>query len=817
MNIFVFMNTQVKETLFLPVLPLRDAVFFPGDAPPLFVGRAKSIYALEASMRHDKKILLIAQKDSSQEEPIACDLFRVGVFSHIVQLLKLPDGAMKVLMKLENRVKIIDFSEKEKFLQAYAETTVDTGDCFDKQNNKIEALKRSIAHMFKKYIKLNKASLNSEVLENQANNQSCGDWADSIASSIDIKIHEKQKLLETFDIVKRLERIYSILESEIEVLNIERRIRTKVKTQIEQTQKTYYLTEQIKAMQKELGDNEASSGTELNDIGVLRSKVKKTAFSAEAREKADTEIKKLAMMQPMSAEATVIRNYLDWLLAMPWGKKSKIKIDLKKAEATLESNHYGMKKIKDRVIEHLAVQRKTKALKAPILCLLGAPGVGKTSLARSIAQATGRNFIRMSLGGVRDESEIRGHRKTYIGSMPGKIIQLIKNAKSSNPLFLLDEIDKMGMDNRGDPASALLEVLDPEHNQHFVDHYLEVEYDLSDVMFIATANTANIPKPLLDRMETLRISGYTEDEKMKIISKHLMKSVKKEHGLLGHEVTISPAVLMQLIRYYTRESGLRNLKRELSNLMRKSVREILNKDKAVVSITVNNLKKYAGVKKYRFGKAEEQNLVGIITGLAYTEVGGEIMSIESVMMPGKGTVKSTGKLGEVMQESVQAAYSYIRSCCLVFGITSKKIQKHDIHLHVPEGAIPKDGPSAGLAICTSMISVLTGIPIHSSVAMTGEITLRGAVLEIGGLKEKLLAALRGGISTVIIPKDNEKDLEEMPDNIKNGLKIIPVSKADDAINIALTYKPLHITEDELYVDGFIQGYKSDNESSSIKH
>ncbi|MBQ4875506.1 MAG: endopeptidase La [Rickettsiaceae bacterium H1] len=782
-----------NNTLLLPVLPLRDAVFFPGDIPPLFVGREKSVYALEYAMSKDKKLFLVTQKNSSKENPSINDLFKVGVLAHILQLLKLPDGAVKILVKVENRAAVMKYSEKEKFLHSFVEVIEESG--IGDGDNKIEALRRVVVNGFKNYAKFNKKVLKTEILEESIKSDSYGRCADSITSYLDIKIEEKQNVLETFNVFKRLEKVYSILESEIDVLNMEKRIRHRVKSQMENTQKAYYLNEQIKAIQKELGDND--SVTDLNDIRELTSKMKKNPLSIEAKEKAESEIKKLKMMSPMSAEATVIRNYLDWLLDMPWGKKTKVKNDLKKAAAILESNHYGMEKAKERIVEHLAVQKKTKELKGPILCLLGAPGVGKTSLAKSIAEATGREFVRMSLGGVRDESEIRGHRKTYIGAMPGKIIQYLKKAKSSNPLFLFDEIDKMGMDNRGDPASALLEVLDPEHNKHFIDHYLEVEYDLSQVMCIATANTLNIPKPLLDRMEVIRISGYTEDEKVNIVNKHMMKSLKKNHGLKGKEITISSEALHKLIRNYTRESGVRGLKRELSNLMRKTVREILDKEKKGVSITVNNLKKYAGVSKYKFGKAEEENLVGIITGLAYMETGGEIMAIESVIMPGQGNIKSTGKLGEVMQESVQAAYSYIRSRCLAFGISYEKFKKYDVHLHVPEGAIPKDGPSAGVAICTSIISVLTGIPIHSSVAMTGEITLRGSVLEIGGLKEKLLAAIRGGISIAVIPKDNEKNLEEMPENIKKNLKIIPVKMAEEALKIALTYMPIPITHDEI--------------------
>ena len=805
-----YMGSLVTEGSLLPVLPLRDALFFPGERPPLFVGREKSISALEEAMSKDKRLVLVAQRDSLQENFAMADLFDMGVLSHIVQLLKLPDGAVKVMVEVEKRVKIIKYQEKEKFIQAFIEE-VEEDEEDEEDSSSIEALRRSIIHGVENYVKLNKKILKADVsfvtLLSQHKN-ACR-FTDAVASYLDISIAEKQKVLETFKILPRMEKVHSLLEAEIDVLNIEQRIRHRVKSQMENTQKVYYLNEQMKAIQRELGDNEISS--DLNDLGDLGKKIKDTALSAEAKEKAESEIKKLKMMAPMSAEATVVRNYLDWLLEMPWGKRDRIKTDLIKAQAILESNHHGMEKVKERIVEYLAVHKRTKELKGPILCLLGAPGVGKTSLAQSMAQATGRKFIRMSLGGVRDESEIRGHRRTYIGSMPGKIIQYIKKSKASNPLLLLDEIDKIGADHRGDPAAALLEVLDPEHNKHFVDHYLEVEFDLSEVMFVATANTLNIPRALLDRMEVIRISGYTEDEKVKIANKYLIKSLKKEHGLKGQEMSISHDALVNLIRGYTREGGVRSLKRELSNLMRKTVREILTAEKKKIAITVNNLKKYSGVKKYIFGQAEKENLIGIITGLAYTEVGGEVLTIESVMMPGKGNIKSTGKLGEVMQESVQAAYSYIRSRCLDFGITSKQFQKHDIHLHAPEGATPKDGPSAGVAMCTSIISILTGIPIDASVAMTGEITLRGRVLAIGGLKEKLLAALRAGISTVVIPKENEKDLEEMPMNVKKDLKIIPVSYADEAVKIALTYPPIPITEDEVYEESkFIRDEKNDD-------
>ncbi len=799
------MNIEKENTLLLPLIPLRDAVFFPGDIPPLFVGREKSITALENAMSKANVVLLVAQKDSSQEnpQPTSEDLFEVGVVAHITQLLKLPDGAVKVTVKIQSRAQITKYLEENSMLQAYVKVVTEDHNDNITELDTAEALKRSINNCIQSYTKLNKTTHTTqkfELLKDKiTNSTSYSSYCDEVASYLNIKTTDKQTILSAFNATERLKKLHSILEYEISILTIENNIRQRVKAQMDNTQKTYYLNEQVKAIQKELGDNE---NNDFNDIGELKAKIKKVKLSPEAQEKAKSEIKKLKSMAPMSAESTVIRNYLDWLLEMPWGKKTKVKSDLKKAASILDDNHYGMEKAKERIIEHLAVQKKTKQLRGPILCLLGPPGVGKTSLARSIAEATGRKFARMSLGGVRDESEIRGHRKTYIGSMPGKIIQYIKKAKSSNPLFLFDEVDKMGRDHRDDPASALLEVLDQDHNKHFVDHYLEVEYDLSSVMFIATANTLNIPQALLDRMEIIRISGYTEEEKLNIVTKHMTQTLQEEHGLNNEEMSISQQALLSLIRNYTRESGVRSLKRELSNLMRKTVREILEQGKKNTSITVNNLKKYAGVPKYKFGTARDEDVIGVITGLAYTETGGVIMPIESVIMPGTGNIKSTGKLGEVMQESVQAAYSYIRSRCLEFGINSHKFQKYDIHLHIPEGATPKDGPSAGVAICTSIVSVLTGIPINSSVAMTGEITLRGAVLEIGGLKEKLLAALRAGITTAVIPEDNAKHLEEMPENIKKHLKIITVNQADAALKIALTYPTVAITEDDIETEAY---------------
>ncbi|MCD6035425.1 MAG: endopeptidase La [Rickettsiales bacterium] len=762
-----------------PVLPLRDIVLFPDIVVPLFVGREKSIHALEEALATpDKHVLLLTQKEATKDIPTTDDLYRTGVIGQVLQLLKLPDGTVKVLVEGKYRAAVSHLVEGDESFQALAQRV---DDAYEDDAVKLTALTRSVLETFQEYVKLNK-KVAPEVAVAITDITDPAKLTDTVASHLAIKISEKQTLLETLSISLRLEQILTLMQNEIGLLTTEKKIRSRVKSQMEKTQRDYYLNEQLKAIHKELGDGEDST----REAEELERKIKAARLSKEAMEKAVGELKKLRMMNPMSAEATVIRNYLDWLIAVPWKKPSKVKRDIKEAKKVLDRDHYGLEKVKERILEYLAVQQRTKKLKGPILCLVGAPGVGKTSLARSIAEATGRSYVRMSLGGVRDEAEIRGHRRTYIGSMPGKIIQSMKKAKTSNPLFLLDEIDKMGLDYRGDPASALLEVLDPEQNSSFQDHYLEVDYDLSDVMFIATANTLNLPRPLLDRMEIIRLSGYTEDEKLAIAQTHLLPKIEKDHGLKGNEWEVGEATIRDLIRYYTREAGVRSLERELANLARKSLKEILMNGKEQISITPKRLPKYAGVRKYSFGKTEESDLIGVVTGLAYTEVGGDLLSIEAVRVPGKGKMTITGKLGNVMQESIQAAASYVRARGVEFGITPPEFQKQDIHVHVPEGATPKDGPSAGITMCTAIVSVMTGIPVKKSVAMTGEITLRGRVLPIGGLKEKLLAALRGGIETVVIPKENEKDLEDIPANVKKGLTIIPVSTVDEVLGIALS-------------------------------
>jgi ATP-dependent Lon protease len=771
----------------MAVLPLRDIVVFPHMIVPLFVGREKSVRALEAVMKDDKQILLVAQKNASQDDPSVEDIFRVGTVSTILQLLKLPDGTVKVLVEGGRRAKISSFKETESFFEATIAPMPEQGG--DKKD--LEALGRTVVSQFEQYIKLNK-KIAPEVLVSLNQIEEPSKLADTVASHLNLKIPEKQDLLEIAKISERLERVFGHMESEIGVLQVEKRIRNRVKRQMEKTQREYYLNEQLKAIQKELGEGEDGK----DENAELESRIKKTRFSKEAREKATAELKKLRTMSPMSAEATVVRNYLDWMLSIPWKKRSKINNDVTAAEKVLEADHYGLDKVKERIIEYLAVQARSPKVRGPILCLVGPPGVGKTSLGKSIAKATGRNFVRMSLGGVRDEAEVRGHRRTYIGSMPGKVIQGMKKAKTSNPLFLLDEVDKLGQDWRGDPSSALLEVLDPEQNSTFADHYLEVDYDLSDVMFVTTANSLRMPQPLLDRMELIRIPGYTEDEKVEIAKRHLFTKQSEAHGLKKEEWSLSEDALRDLIRYYTREAGVRNLEREIANLARKAVKEIVTKKTSKVSITRKNLEKYAGVKKHRYGETEAEDMVGVVTGLAWTEVGGEILTIESVMLPGKGNVKQTGKLGDVMQESVSAALSYVRSRSIKFGIKPTLFEKRDIHVHVPEGATPKDGPSAGVAMATSIVSILTGIPVRRDVAMTGEITLRGRILPIGGLKEKLLAALRAGITTVFIPKDNEKDLAEIPDNVKKLLKLVPVADVDEVIAQALARRPVAIEWEE---------------------
>jgi ATP-dependent Lon protease len=760
-----------------PVLPLRDIVVFPHMIVPLFVGREKSVRALEDVMADDKQILLVTQKNAAQDDPTPGDIYMMGTVATVLQLLKLPDGTVKVLVEGNQRARIDSFVDHADFFQANAVLIEDDVE----SQQELEALSRAVVGEFEQYIKLNK-KVPPEVLISVNQIDDPGKLADTVAQHLTLKIADKQALLEVDKIGERLERVYSFMEGEIGVMQVEKRIRNRVKRQMEKTQREYYLNEQLKAIQKELGEGEDGK----DELAEIEEKIKKTKLSKEAREKAQAEMKKLRSMSPMSAEATVVRNYLDWILCIPWKKRTKIKRDLKEALRVLDEDHYGLDKVKERLIEYLAVQHRMRKVKGPILCLVGPPGVGKTSLGKSMARATGRKFVRMSLGGVRDEAEVRGHRRTYIGSMPGKVIQGMKKAKSSNPLFLLDEIDKLGADWRGDPSSALLEVLDPEQNSTFNDHYLEVDYDLSDVMFVTTANTLRMPQPLMDRMEIIRIPGYTEDEKVEIAKRHLIAKQVKETGLKDEEWSISDDALRDLIRYYTREAGVRNLEREIANLARKAIKEILmEKDVVKVRLTRKNIEKYAGVRKFRFGELEEENLVGVVTGLAWTEVGGELLTIESVMLPGKGKIIRTGKLGDVMLESVQAAESYVKSRAPSFGIKPTEFEKIDIHVHVPEGATPKDGPSAGTAMVTTIVSVLTGIPIRKDVAMTGEITLRGRVLPIGGLKEKLLAALRGGLKTVLIPQDNVKDLAEIPDNVKRNIDIIPVATVDEVIENAL--------------------------------
>jgi ATP-dependent Lon protease len=777
-------NPELLSGDLLPVLPLRDIVVFPHMIVPLFVGREKSVRALEAVMRDDKQILLVAQKNAAQDDPGAGDLYEVGTVSTVLQLLKLPDGTVKVLVEGGKRARVTGFKETDQYFEAYATPIEESAG----EVPELEALARTVVTQFEQYIKLNK-KIAPEVLVSINQIEDAAKLADTVASHLNLKISEKQELLDTPSVSARLERVFAHMESEIGVLQVEKRIRNRVKRQMEKTQREYYLNEQMKAIQKELGEGEDGK----DELAELEERIKATKLSTEAREKAMAELKKLRSMSPMSAEATVVRNYLDWILSIPWKKKSKVKNDLTKAEEVLDADHYGLDKIKERILEYLAVQSRSPKIRGPILCLVGPPGVGKTSLGKSIAKATNRNFVRMSLGGVRDEAEVRGHRRTYIGSMPGKVIQGMKKAKTSNPLFLLDEIDKLGADWRGDPSSALLEVLDPEQNSTFADHYLEVDYDLSDVMFVTTANSLRMPQPLLDRMEIIRIPGYTEDEKVQIARRHLMNKVTEANGLKDGEWSVTDDALLDLIRYYTREAGVRNLEREIGGLARKAVKEIVSKKAKKVAITRKNLDKYAGVRKFSYGETEAEDMVGVVTGLAWTEVGGEILTIESVTVPGKGKVQTTGKLGDVMQESVSAALSYVRSRSVSFGIKPTMFDRRDIHVHVPEGATPKDGPSAGIAMATSIVSVLTGIPVRKDVAMTGEITLRGRVLPIGGLKEKLLAALRAGITTAFIPKDNEKDLAEIPDNVKKAIKIIPVAHVDEVISKALVRQPEPIT------------------------
>ena len=770
-----------------PVLPLRDIVVFPHMIVPLFVGREKSVRALEEVMQDDKQILLSSQIDPGEDDPARDGIYKAGVLANVLQLLKLPDGTVKVLVEGRDRVRITDFIENDRYFEASAEYLTEMPGNVDE----IEALTRSVSKEFERYAKIKK-NIPEEAMAAVSDATEPAKLADLVAGHLGIEVNQKQALLETLSVSERLEKVFGLMQGEMSVLQVEKKIKTRVKTQMERTQREYYLNEQMKAIQKELGDGEDGQ----NEVAELEGRIAETKLSTEAKEKVDAELKKLKNMSPMSAEATVVRNYMDWVLGLPWGVKSRTKKDLGKAQQILDDDHYGLDKVKERIVEYLAVQQRSAKLKGPIMCLVGPPGVGKTSLGKSVARATGREFIRISLGGVRDESEIRGHRRTYIGSMPGKIIQALKKAKTTNPLILLDEIDKMGQDFRGDPASAMLEVLDPEQNSTFVDHYLEVEYDLSDVMFLTTSNSYNMPGPLLDRMEIISLSGYTEDEKCEIAKQHLLPKVMKNHGLKAKEFSIADDALLSMVRVYTREAGVRNLERELAKVARKAVTKIVKKEATSIAVDAANLDEYLGVKKHKFGLAEETDQVGVVTGLAYTSVGGELLHIEALKLPGKGRMKTTGTLGDVMKESIDAASSYVRSISPQIGVKPTKFDKIDIHVHVPDGATPKDGPSAGLAMVTSIVSVLTGIPVRRDIAMTGEVSLRGNAMPIGGLKEKLLAALRGGITTVLIPVDNEKDLPEIPDNVKEGLKIIPVSHVSEVLALALVSKPEAIEWDE---------------------
>ena len=778
------MPEQINQSY--PVLPLRDIVVFPHMIVPLFVGRDKSVRALEVVMADDQQILLSSQIDPGEDDPSSEGIYKTGVLANVLQLLKLPDGTVKVLVEGQSRVQITRFLDNESFFEAEASPLSEMpGDAATTQ-----ALVRTVSDEFERYAKVRK-NIPEEALAAVGDSTDPAKLADLVAGHLGIEVDRKQELLETLSVSERLEKVYGLMQGEMSVLQVEKKIKTRVKSQMEKTQREYYLNEQMKAIQKELGDGEDS-----NEVAELEAKIAETDLSKEAREKAEGELKKLKSMSPMSAEATVVRNYLDWILSIPWGTKSRVKKDLGRAQEILDNDHYGLEKVKERIVEYLAVQQRSKKLKGPIMCLVGPPGVGKTSLGKSVAKATGREFIRISLGGVRDESEIRGHRRTYIGSMPGKIIQALKKAKTTNPLILLDEIDKMGQDFRGDPASAMLEVLDPEQNSTFVDHYLEVEYDLSNVMFLTTSNSYNMPGPLLDRMEIIPLAGYTEDEKREIAIQHLVPKQVKNHGLKAKEFELTDTALTEIIRTYTREAGVRNLEREIAKVARKALTKIVKKEVDSVTVTPDNLDDFLGVPKFRYGLAEKEDQIGVVTGLAYTSVGGELLSIEALRLPGKGRMKTTGKLGDVMKESIEAASSYVRSISPQIGVKPPKFDKLDIHVHVPDGATPKDGPSAGLAMVTAIVSVLTGIPVRKDIAMTGEVTLRGNASAIGGLKEKLLAALRGGIKTVLIPEENEKDLPEIPDNVKEGLEIIPVSHVSEVLKHALVRTPEAVEWDE---------------------
>lgn len=792
----------MTDTYLLPVLPLRDIVVFPHMVVPLFVGREKSINALEDVMKNEKRIFLLTQKDSKADDPSTSEMHEEGCIATILQLLKLPDGTVRVLVEGGQRGKIDAFTDKKEFFEAFVNEQSDVvGD-----SDEVAAISRVVRSQFETYGKLN-SKIAEEVVTSVVDTEEPNKVADLIAVHLNAKIADKQKLLKEPDVKTRLNAILELIEGELSILKVDKKIRGRVKRQMEKTQREYYLNEQIKAINTELGNNGGA-----DEIAELVERIEKTKLTKEAREKADAEIKRLRQMSPMSAESNVSRNYLDWLLSVPWGKKKRVQRDLKKAQTILDSDHYGLDKVKERIVEHLAVQTRTKKVKGPILCLVGPPGVGKTSLGKSVAKATGREFVRVSLGGVRDESEIRGHRRTYIGSMPGRIIQSMKKAKYNNPLFLFDEIDKMGSDMRGDPSAALLEVLDPEQNDTFNDHYLDLDYDLSDVMFLTTANSLNMAQPLLDRMEIIRVPGYTEDEKIEIAKRHLVPDQTREHGLKKSEFLIKDDALRDIIRYYTREAGVRSLKRDIAKLARKALTRIVAGDAKKVIVSSKNIEDFLGVKKFRYGLTEDQNQIGVVTGLAWTEAGGDILTIEAVRMPGKGKMHITGNLKDVMKESISAANSYVQARAPEFGISPRQFQSTDIHVHVPEGATPKDGPSAGVGMITAMVSVLTQIPVKKDIAMTGEITLRGRVLPIGGLKEKLLAALRGGVSTVLIPIDNVKDLVDIPDNIKSKLEIIPVTTVDEVIKNALTSAPKKIkwsAVDEASLAGIILGEKVD--------
>jgi ATP-dependent Lon protease len=799
--------TSATADLF-PLLPLRDVVVFPHMVIPLFVGRAKSIKALEAAMEAGKSIVLVAQKSAAKDEPATEDIYRIGSIANILQMLKLPDGTVKVLVEGTQRAKVLRIFDDKSHLDAEIQPVpID-----EEIGHEAEAMRRALINQFDQYVKLNK-KIPPEILTSLAGIDDAGRLADTIAAHLPLKLEQKQEVLEIFDVRQRLEHLLGLLEAELDIMQVEKRIRGRVKRQMEKSQREYYLNEQVKAIQKELGEGEEGA-----DIEEIEKKIQAAHMPKDARAKAEAELKKLRLMSPMSAEATVVRNYIDVLVGLPWKKKTKIDTDLQHAEDVLEADHYGLEKVKERIVEYLAVQQRVSKMKAPILCLVGPPGVGKTSLGQSIARATNRKFVRMSLGGVRDESEIRGHRRTYIGSMPGKILQNMSKVGVKNPLFLLDEVDKMGMDFRGDPSSALLEVLDPEQNHTFVDHYVEVEYDLSDVMFVATSNSMNIPAPLLDRMEVIQVSSYTEDEKVNIATRYLLPKAIKNNGLKPEEISISESAIRDILRYYTREAGVRSLERELSKICRKVVKSLLLKGRDnKVTVNARNLDKYLGVRRYSYGIAEKTNQVGQVTGLAWTEVGGELLTIETAVLPGKGKTTTTGKLGEVMQESIQAALSVVRSRARALGIAGNFYEKSDLHIHLPEGATPKDGPSAGIGICTAMVSALTGIPVRADVAMTGEITLRGEVLPIGGLKEKLLAAQRGGIKVVLIPQENTKDLVEIPDNVKNKLDIHPVKWIEQVLEMALERKPEPLLEPEVAAVTSPAVISETGTSPAIKH